>query len=140
MKKYFMTVATVALFAIGFAASDGEENSSNVGSATQTEQKQETEKERQAREEQERIAREQQEAESKANKVKALEEEGYKAGYNRGFGTGPASYQTDNPKRQARQLYSINYDAPMTDDEKALCEKYIESYVKGYEEGYAAQQ
>ena len=45
MKKYFMTVATVALFAIGFAASDEEEssNSSSSSSAPQTEQKQETE-------------------------------------------------------------------------------------------------
>jgi len=57
MKKYFLTMATVALFAIGFAASDEEEsssNSSNDSSKPQTEQKQEqkqeTEAEREAKE------------------------------------------------------------------------------------------
>lgn len=38
MKKYFLTMATVALFAVGFAASDEEESSSNESPATQTEQ------------------------------------------------------------------------------------------------------
>ena len=38
MKKYFLTMATVALFAVGFAASDEEESSSNETPATQTEQ------------------------------------------------------------------------------------------------------
>ena len=50
MKKYFLTMATVALFAVGFAASDEEENSSNSSndsSKPQTEQKQEQKKESQ---------------------------------------------------------------------------------------------
>lgn len=54
MKKYFLTMATVALFAIGFAASDEEESSSSESSTPQTEQKQETEAERQAREQKEK--------------------------------------------------------------------------------------
>ena len=43
MRKYFFTMATVALFAIGFSASDEEEssNSSSSSSTPQTEQKQE---------------------------------------------------------------------------------------------------
>ena len=36
MKKYFLTMATVALFAIGFAASDEEESSSSESSTPQT--------------------------------------------------------------------------------------------------------
>lgn len=50
MKKYFLTMATIALFAVGFAASDEEENSSNSSndsSKPQTEQKQEQKKESQ---------------------------------------------------------------------------------------------
>ena len=56
MKKYFLTMATVALYAIGFAASDEEEssNSSSSSSAPQTEQKQETEADRQAQEQKEK--------------------------------------------------------------------------------------
>lgn len=54
MKKYFMTMATIALFAIGFAASDEEESSnSSSSSEPQTEQKQESEAERQARDQKE---------------------------------------------------------------------------------------
>ena len=54
MKKYFMTVATIALFAIGFAASDEDESSnSSFSSESQTEQKQESDAERQAREQKE---------------------------------------------------------------------------------------
>lgn len=64
MKKYFLTMATVALFAIGFAASDEEEsssNSSNDSSKPQTEQKQEKKQEspaeKKAREKEEKMRR-----------------------------------------------------------------------------------
>ena len=53
MKKYFLTMAVIALFAIGFAASDEEESANNESSAPKTEQKQETQEEKQAREKKE---------------------------------------------------------------------------------------
>lgn len=49
MKKYLWTLSVMALFAIGFAASD-DDSSSSSSSSSQTEQKQETEAERQERE------------------------------------------------------------------------------------------
>lgn len=42
MKKYYFTLATLALFAIGFAASDEQKTDDDSGSSTQTEQTQET--------------------------------------------------------------------------------------------------
>ena len=72
MKKYLLTIATLALFAIGFAASDEEENSSkssSESSAPKTEQRQETEAESQAREQKEKAERQ---AKEKNEKKKEL--------------------------------------------------------------------
>lgn len=56
MKKYFLTLSTIVLFAVGFAASDdSSSSSSSTYSSPQTEQKQESESERKAREKKERI-------------------------------------------------------------------------------------
>ena len=56
MKKYYLTMATIALFAIGFSASDEDESSSSESSNStpQTEQKQESDSERKAREKDEK--------------------------------------------------------------------------------------
>lgn len=56
MKKYFWTIAVMAVFAIGFAASDDTDSSnSNLNPSSQTEQKQEKESERKARKKKDRI-------------------------------------------------------------------------------------
>lgn len=60
MKKYFLTMATVALFAIGFAASDDDEssNNENSNSTAQTEQQvaqMEPKEEKQEEKEQEKL-------------------------------------------------------------------------------------
>lgn len=129
MKKYFMTVATVALFAIGFAASDEENSESQQTEQQQTEQKQETEAERQAREQA-----------KKENKKKKILERAQKEGYNNGFTIGPESYQITDPKRTARGLYTIYYGAPTSSEEKELYEAFVSTYVEAYAEGYKAQQ
>ena len=61
MKKYLWTLSVMALFAIGFAASDDDSSNSNSSSSSQTEQKQETEAERQERERQEEAERQERE-------------------------------------------------------------------------------
>ena len=123
-------MATVALFAIGFAASDEEEssNSSNESSKPQTEQKQETEAERQAREQKET-----------EKKKKELEKEAYNEGYDEGYKATSAMYATLNPENIARNNYVTWNGAPKTPKEKELCNIYIENYVKGWEEGHNAQ-
>ncbi len=95
---------------------------------------------RQQKEEEERIAREKQEEEAKQSKTKDIEEQAYKAGYQAGFTVGPASYITDDPKRKGRIYYTTYYSAPMNDEEKAMCNLFIEHYVRGYEDGHKAQQ
>lgn len=134
MKKYFLTMATIALFAVGFAASDEEESSSNESSATQTEQKQETEAERQAREqkeEAERKAREQKEKkEQQEKKKKEVAEYGYKEGYDRGFkGLENSSYSTSTI------TFANRYGAPTNNEEKELFNIFKENFDKGYTEG-----
>ncbi|SEA64896.1 hypothetical protein SAMN04487851_11041 [Prevotella sp. tc2-28] len=132
MKKYFFTAATVALFAIGFAASDEETSSSNSSSESsvpQTEQKQETEAERQAREEKERAA-----------KIKELEEKGYKAGYKAGFSATPAIYRTTDAKKQGKIYYSAGFSTPTSEEELELCNLFAEKYEEGFEAGYRAGQ
>lgn len=132
MKKYFLTMATVALFAIGFAASDEEESSSSESSTPQTEQKQETEAERKAREQKEK-------AERKEAKKKEIAERGYKDGYEAGFGLDYRQYETFNFSRMARRNYTAWYGAPSSSEEKELYDIFEQNYKRGIEEGYKAQ-
>lgn len=143
MKKYFMTVATVALFAIGFAASDEENNESQQTEqkqTEQTEQKQETEAERQAREQKEEAERQAREQAEKENKKKEILEQAQKAGYEKGFTVGPSSYITDDPKIYAKSYYTSRYGAPTSSEEKELYEAFVSIYLEAYEEGHKAQQ
>lgn len=129
MKKYFMTVATMALFAIGFAASDEEKssNSSSESSKPQTEQKQESEAERKAREEKE-------EAERKEAIKKEIAEEAYNSGY--GYGFNGSSDIIGNPKTIS---YTTRYGAPQSNEEKELFNIWKENWQKGYDEGNRAR-
>ena len=128
MKKYFLTMAVMALFAIGFTASDEEESSNSESSAPKTEQKQESEADRKANEQKE-----------KENKKTKLAKEAYDEGYDEGYAASPAQYSTLNPKNLARNKYVTWNGAPKTAEEKELCDIYIENYVKGWEEGHRNQ-
>lgn len=127
MKKYILSILTLALFAVGFAASDGDESSS---SGSQMEQKQETEAETEA----ERQAREQREKESqKEKKKKEIAEAGYKKGYEDGF-----AYPSRNPY-DAKIVYKVRYGAPTNSEEMELFRIFEENYNKGFDEGHKAR-
>ena len=135
MKKYFWTLSVMALFAIGFAASDDDDSSnSSSSSSSQTEQKQETEAERQERERQEeaeRQAREQKEKESQQEKKKKeVAEVGYKKGYEDGF-----SY-TSKHLNAEKIIYNVRYGAPTNSEEMELFRIFKENYDKGFDEGH----
>ncbi len=137
MKKYFLTVSVMALFAIGFAASDEDESSNSGSSVTQTEQKQETEAERQARErkeEAERKAREQKAKEERAEaKKKKVAEAGYERGREKAFEGGPLLPDAVNI------CYSNRFGTPSNSEEMELFKIYKQNFEKGYEEGLNAR-
>lgn len=116
MKKYILSILTIALFAVGFAASDGDEGS-------QMEQKQETEAERQAREQREKESQ-------KEKKKKKVAEAGYKKGYEDGFSS-TSKYPDD-----AKIFYTIRYGAPTNSEEMELFRIFEENYNKGFDEGH----
>lgn len=132
MKKYFLTMAVVALFAIGFAASDEEESSNSESSAPKTEQKQESEADRKAREQKEKEKQQE-------KKKKQIAEEGYKHGYEAGFSCNYHEYERFHWDRMARQDYTAWHDAPTSSEEKELYQIFEKNYLRGVEEGYKAQ-
>ena len=109
MKKYFLTLATVALFAIGFAASDEGEssNSSSSSSAPQTEQKQKTQK-----------------------------EEILKYGYESGYDLGKSLQKKDaiNKEKWCKDRFLNKCSAPRTAEEKAFYEEFKDQFYKGWED------
>lgn len=139
MKKYFLTMAVMALFAIGFTASDEEESSNSESSAPKTEQKQESEADRKAREQKEEAERKAKEQKEKENKKKEIAEKGYKDGYEVGFGLDWHQYETFDFSRMARRDYTAWYGAPSSSEEKELYDIFEQNYKRGIEEGYKAQ-
>lgn len=123
MKKYILSILTIALFAVGFAASDEDESSS---SGSQMEQKQETEAERQAREQREKESQ-------KEKKKKEIAEAGYKKGYEDG-----ASSTLKLPD-DAKIVYKVRYGAPTNSEEMELFRIFEENYDKGFDEGHKAR-
>lgn len=123
MKKYILSILTIALFAVGFAASD-EDESSNSGS--QMEQKQETEAERQAREQREKESQQE-------KKKKEVAEAGYKIGYEYGF------TRYSKPTGGANISYKNRFGAPTNSEETELFKIFKENYDKGFEDGQKAQ-
>lgn len=124
MKKFFMTVATVALFAIGFAASDEDESSSN-SSDVQTEQKQEQEQESDA---------EQNASEQKDKKAQLQEmlKDAYEYGKEQGMLF--TYYQECNP------YFTKRWFTPSTDEEYEIFRKYKSEYDRGFAEGQDAKK
>ena len=129
MKKVFLTMAVMALFAIGFAASDEEEssNSGSSNSAPKTEQKQETEAERQAREKKEQ---DDLQAKEKQEKIKKIADVAYQKGWNERMGR----RDFPNPKTLAEMEYLTRYGVePTKSGEEERWTIFSENYVKGYE-------
>lgn len=123
MKKYFLTMATLALFAIGFVASDEDESSSseNANSTPQTEQKQETEADRQAKEEEEKQA-----------KIDKMMKEAYERGKSEGM--------TYSSYKDCDVWFSKRWFTPSTDEEFEIYRKYKKEYDRGFDDGHAAKQ
>lgn len=107
-----------------------EEESSSTESATEQYQESQYEEQKSV---------ENDEASQFAERKEEVKERGYKAGYENGFTVGPSTYVTQDPKRSAKTYYSTYYGAPMSDEEKTLCNIFVENYVKGYEEGHRNQ-
>jgi len=123
MKKYFLTVATIVLFAVGFAASDEEGSSSNESSATQTEQKQEMQSDQNQESEKELKEREKQE------KVKKVAEIAYKKGYEMRMST----RELINAESSAHMEYTIRYGKePEEEQSKERWNVFLENYKKGF--------
>lgn len=134
MKKHFLTVATVALFAIGFAASDEEEssNSSSSSSEPQTEQKQETEAERKAREKKEESERKEREQKEKQAKYDEMMKDAYEFGKKQGM---QFTYY-----HECNGHFTAYWFTPSTDEEFEIFRKYKEEYDRGFEEGHKAKE
>ncbi len=135
MKKYFLTMATVALFAVGFAASDEEESSSSssIGSSKpQTEQKQEQKKETEA----ERKAKE------KAEKRKDLLE------HARYWANKLSSFQDDEDDDDSRsyrdgkckESFMEKIPNPTTDEDFELYREFKEVWDEEWDKVQAAKQ
>lgn len=126
MKKFFMTVATVALFAIGFAASDEDESSGN-SSDVQTEQKQEQEQEQESDAEQNAS-----EQKDKKAQLQEMLKDAYEYGKEQGMLF--TYYQECNP------YFTKRWFTPSTDEEYEIFRKYKSEYDRGFAEGHDAKE
>ena len=117
MKKYLLTMGVIALFAVGFAASDEDSSKSNSESSfEQAEQKQETEAERQANEEQQ--------------KIKKVAEIAYQMGYNTRRETWGQSISSES---YGRMEYTMRYGRePEDEGQSERWGVFIENYKKGF--------
>ena len=126
MKKFFLTMTVMAIFAIGFAASDesnspNSNNDDNSSSSTQTEQEQEVKKQET---EAERVAKEKQE------KIKKIADMAYKKGWNKRMN----SRDFPDPRGEAHMEYTMRYGVEPTEPgEEERWNIFVENYVKGYE-------
>lgn len=115
MKKYFMTVATVVLFGIGFAASD-EKSSSSSESKSESQQTEQTQADREASEKQVKI-----------DKIA-------KMAYQKGWDERMNRRDFPDPKTLAEIAYLVRYGVEPTESgEEERWNIFSENYVKGYE-------
>lgn len=124
MKKYFLTMAVMALFAIGFAASDEDESSSSSSSSPkpQIEQKQETEAERKARAQREEKERQVNEKQRKIDKVKRSARTWGKIAGSCGYG---ASHAYDD----CMSRYLSEFGTPDSKEEQEMYDIFKEEYL-----------
>ena len=126
MRKYFLTLSTIALFAIGFAASDEESSSSSPSSSSssgtqQVEQKKETEAERQAREKRE-----------KQEQFERMMKDAYDYGVSQG--------KTFTYYQECDGYFTKRWFTPSTDEEFEIFRKYKEEYNRGFDEGHRIKE
>ena len=113
MKKFFFTLVVMAVFAIGFVASD--DDGSLSSSSSQTEQKQETPAEKEAREKQE-----------KNKKIADM-------AYQKGWDARMNSNQVVNPANLAGMEYAMRYGRePEDEGEEERWKIFVKNYIKGY--------
>lgn len=110
MKKYLLSMAVLAVFAVGFAASD--EESSNE--SQQVEQKQETE------------------AERKARKRKEMMEDAYNYGKRQGMQF--TYYQ------ECDMWFRARWFTPSTDEDFEIFKLYKKEYDRGFWEGHEIKE
>lgn len=141
MEKSILTIAVLALFAIGFVSSDEDENTSNQNTETSI----------QTEEEKESMS----ESEVKESSMTPKEQEMANAGYKKGtmFGMAGASNEEfsnmldladlvdgmdDKVKEMFEQMaedeYDKEYHAPTNAEEEKLKNIYIENFIKGMNE------
>ena len=111
MKKYYLTIVVMAIFAIGFAASDEETSSSSSEP-----QRQETQAEKEAREKQEKVERV------------------AKMAYQKGYDTRKATWgQSIVSETAARLEYAIRYGRePEDEGQSERWNVFVENYQKGF--------
>ena len=117
MKKFFFTMVTLALFAIGFAASDEESSSSSErkSKSQQTELEQESEVERQEREKQEKV-----------NKVAEI-------AYKKGYAMRMSTRELISAESSARMEYTMRYGKePEGEQSQERWHVFLENYKKGF--------
>ena len=129
MKKYFLSIAVMAIFAIGFAASDETESSiSSSNSSPQTEQKQETQKQES---EAERKARE------KKEKIEKAKERGKFWGKMAGQNSMREAYAKGD---YCKERFISEFGTPSTDEDFELYTDYFkEAYCDSYDETIMAK-
>lgn len=115
MKKYLFTMAVMAIFAIGFVASDEEGSSKDTSFSTEQEQEQETPEEKEAREKEE------------MNKKIA------DMAYQKGWDARMNSNQVVNSANLARMEYAMRYGSePEDEGEEERWTIFVKNYNKGY--------
>ena len=114
MKKYLFTMVVMAVFAIGFAASDEETSSSEP-------QKQESPAEKKAREKRE-----------KEDMVKRMMNDAYSYGVSQG--------EQFTHYQECDGYFRKRWFTPSTDEEFELFRKYKEEYNRGWDEGQRTKE
>ena len=135
MKKSILTVAVFALFAIGFASSDEDENTSNQNPETSIQTNEETESVSEA-EEASMTPKEQEMADAGFNKGTMF---GMAGASNEGFSNmldladyvdGMDDKVNELLEQMAGNEYDKEYNAPTNAEEKKLKRIYIENFIK----------
>jgi hypothetical protein len=136
MKKYLWTLAVLAIFAVGFAASDEEENSSVDSSSTPAQTEKSENKEKKEKQEQQLSPKEKEVAEAGANQGSLF---GMAGASNEEFSNmldvadyveGMDDKVDEIFKEMAGGEYDKQYGSPTNGEEKKLKKIYIEHFIK----------
>ncbi|WP_143025531.1 hypothetical protein [Prevotella sp. tc2-28] len=128
MKKYFLTMTIMVIFAIGFAASDESNSSSSTNGDifnpfTQTKQEQEVLKHE----------TEEEKVDEKQEKIKKIANIAYNKGWNRRM----KSREFPDPRGEAHMEYTMRYGVEPTEPgEEERWNIFVDNYVKGYNDAW----